>query len=515
MLLALLAVGIVAPVGPVAAQVAPPDRPVTFNKDVAPILQKSCQQCHRPESIAPMSLLTYEQTRPFARAIKQRTQLAYVTGMRGVMPPWLLERNIGIQSIKEDFRLSDESIAILAKWADTGAVEGNPADLPPALSFADNSRWFLGKPDLIAVSPPLAVKGVGPDWWGDVGDASPLPLTEDRYAASAEYKETSDITKSAGALKSTTTADTYPGQGKTSIFVFHHASSSVRRPAEVREEVFDNEIPTGGAFPNHEVGHNGHAFADGAGRLVPAKGIWSFTGAHVHSPGVPGADRNVVLTIGVRLHPKGYKPTFKEANVGLSSSELDVSPESANQRYDAYYVVKQPMELTNFEPHMHAAGMRMCIEAIYEQSVETLDCAGYDHNWVREYSYEENYAPLLPPGTILHSISWFDGSARNGNLIDSRNTTVWGRRSVENMLGTNNRAFFLTEEEYQSELAKRREFLTRTDSWGTLIGCPDCYQVPAKRGDLKPSSRPPAPAATAAKPTAPARSGPAAEATKQ
>ena len=476
-LLALLAVGIVTPAAPVAAQTAPPDRPVTFNKDVAPILQRSCQQCHRPDSIAPMSLLTYQQTRPYARAIKQRTQLAYVTGMRGVMPPWLLERDIGIQDIKDDFRLSDEAIAILAKWADTGAVEGDPADLPLALSFLDNSRWFMGKPDLIVSSPPLLVKGVGPDWWGDVGDAPPLPLTEDRYAVSAEYKETSEITKSTGMLKSTSNADTYPGQGKTSIFVFHHAGSSVRRPAEAREASFDDEIPTGGSFPNHEVGHNGHAFAAAAGRLVPAKGIFSFNGAHVHSPGIPGADRNAVLTLGLRFHPKGYKPTLVEANVGLSSSELNISPESASQRYDAYYVVKQPMELTNFEPHMHAAGMRMCIEAIYASAVETLNCAGYDHNWVREYSYSENAAPLMPPGTILHSIAWFDGSAKNANLIDARNTTVWGRRSVENMLGTNNRAFFLTEEQYQSELAKRREYLTRTDSWDKLIGCPDCYKV--------------------------------------
>src|SRR5262245_50994217 len=85
-LLGLLAVGIMATATPVAAQIPPPDRPVTFSKDVAPILQRSCQQCHRPDSIAPMALLTYEQARPYARAIKQRTQLAYVTGMRGVMP---------------------------------------------------------------------------------------------------------------------------------------------------------------------------------------------------------------------------------------------------------------------------------------------------------------------------------------------------------------------------------------------------------------------------------------------
>src|SRR5437867_10960527 len=100
-LVVLSAVWVVVGAVPAAAQAAS-DRPVTFTKDIAPILQRSCQQCHRPDSIAPMSLLTYQQVRPFARAIKQRTQLAYVPGMRGVMPPWLLETNIGSQQIKED-----------------------------------------------------------------------------------------------------------------------------------------------------------------------------------------------------------------------------------------------------------------------------------------------------------------------------------------------------------------------------------------------------------------------------
>src|SRR5262245_51646443 len=114
------------------------DRPVTFTKDIAPILQRSCQQCHRPDSIAPMSLQTYEQVRPYARAMKLRTSLRYTFGARGVMPPWFIEKDIGIQKFKEDISLSDEDIAAIAKWADSGAPEGNPADLPPARVFADS-----------------------------------------------------------------------------------------------------------------------------------------------------------------------------------------------------------------------------------------------------------------------------------------------------------------------------------------------------------------------------------------
>jgi hypothetical protein len=388
--------------------------------------------------------------------------------MRGVMPPWLLERSIGIQKIQQDFRLSDDEIATIAKWVDSGAPEGNPADLPPPLTFADNARWFFGTPDLIVASPSFLVPGVGPDWWGDIGETPSVEeLTEDRYAERVEYNETSALTKSVGLLKS---SDEAVGQGKTSIFAIHHGGASMRRPGESRAV---------SSIPNHEVGHNGHIFPSEAGRLVPAKGVFMFNGMHIHSPGVPGADRDVVLNVGLKFHPKGYKPKFREGLVNTPRSELVINPYSATQRYDSYFVAEQPVKLLNFEPHMHAAGIRMCIEAIYDLSVETLSCAGYDHNWVRDYRYDENASPLFPKGTILHTMSWFDGTPKNANLIDPRNTTVWGRRSVENMVGVNNYAFLLTEEQYQEELAKRRAYLNRTQGWATLIGCPDCWKMPA------------------------------------
>src|SRR5215813_9473971 len=101
---------------------------VTFTKDIAPILQRSCQSCHRPDSVAPMSLLTYEQVRPWAKEIKERTMRRH---RRGAMPPWFIEKQIGIQRFKDDISLSDAEIAKIAKWVDAGAPRGNPADLPP------------------------------------------------------------------------------------------------------------------------------------------------------------------------------------------------------------------------------------------------------------------------------------------------------------------------------------------------------------------------------------------------
>src|SRR6266498_2544234 len=107
----------------VRAQQAAPAREVTFTKDIAPILQRSCENCHRADGVAPMSLSTYEEARPWARAIKQRTGI----GPRaGVMPPWYVEKNIGIQKFQNDPSLSEAEIATIASWADSGAPMGDP-----------------------------------------------------------------------------------------------------------------------------------------------------------------------------------------------------------------------------------------------------------------------------------------------------------------------------------------------------------------------------------------------------
>ena len=135
---------------------------VSFTKDVAPILQRSCQTCHRPGAIAPMSLLTYEETRPWARAIKQKTE-------NREMPPWYIDRHIGITKFKGDPSLTDAEIATLSAWADGGAPMGNAADMPAPRHFTDLDQWHIGKPDLIIKMPkPFKLPATGPDEFIDV-----------------------------------------------------------------------------------------------------------------------------------------------------------------------------------------------------------------------------------------------------------------------------------------------------------------------------------------------------------
>src|SRR4029453_6842865 len=115
---------------------------VTFTKDIAPILQRSCQSCHRPGQMAPMSLLSFQDVRPWARSIKQR-----VTDR--TMPPWGIDPHVGIQSFKNDPTLRADEIAKIVAWVDAGAPQGNVADMPKPREFDDSDRWHIGKPDLI------------------------------------------------------------------------------------------------------------------------------------------------------------------------------------------------------------------------------------------------------------------------------------------------------------------------------------------------------------------------------
>src|SRR5262249_29233105 len=232
--------------------------------------------------LAPMSLLTYAQVRPYAREMKRRTALRHAPWSHGAMPPWFLDPNIGIQKIKDDNSLSDDEIEMIGKWADAGAPEGNPKDAPPPLKLLAPGEWALGKPDLVLSSPVIYVQAVASDWSGSFGK-SPIPLTEDRYAKSAEFHEIDSTTN-----KFAKTEGAYNGRT-----VIHHATTSISGPDQAEEEEIEGEnTATGiGALPIHEVGRNGDVFPEDAGKLLPAGGFINWGSMHIHSAGVPGSER--------------------------------------------------------------------------------------------------------------------------------------------------------------------------------------------------------------------------------
>jgi mono/diheme cytochrome c family protein len=434
--------------GPATASAAPE---VTFTRDIAPILQRSCQQCHNPDGGAPMPLRTYEEVRPYARAIKTRTGMG---PHAGVMPPWFVEKNIGIQHYKSDPSLSDEEIARIARWVDSGAPRGNPADMPAAAKEAavGADGWVLGTPDLVVKSPEVFVPAVAPDKWGSIG-LVPTGITEDRYVSSVEVREINDIphgenTKTVGGR-----------------FVFHHMTYQSLVPGQ-REG--------GTSWPIHEIGRNADQFPQSAGRLLAANSVLDLNASHIHAN---GHDTQAHLEFGFKFFPPGYKPKYRRSPALLGNgNDLDVKPNTPNQEIHAYATLTEHTKIIAFEPHLHAPGVRMCLEAIWGMNVQQLTCVGYDHNWVKQYIYDDDYAPLLPKGTILHLIGFLDTTAANKNPADPRNWAGGGRRSIANMFIDLGYSVTLTEAQFQEEMAARRAKMKSRNDYD--IGCPLCWAPP-------------------------------------
>lgn len=428
---------------------------VTFTKDVVPILQRSCQRCHRDHGVAPMALIEYDDVRRYARRI------VYKTGLRdraGAMPPWYVEKDIGIQHFKDDFSLNDEEIAVLAAWEAMRAPMGDPEDAPPPLVFDDGVSWTAGEPDLIVRLQDFTVLGGQPDWWGNI-EATPTGLTEDRYVKSVEVREVNDYDPS-GAR------ETVGGR-----FVFHHMIYSTRAVGG------GNPFAPTTTWPVHEVGRNPDIFDPEGGRLLRAGTSIVSNSLHLHSN---GRDTKAHLEIGFRFHPEDYKPKYRGASLGLGNAiDIDIKSGEKDQELHAYTVLNQHTKIVTFEPHLHAPGSRMCLEAIWGYTVETISCVGYDHNWVRGYAFEDNYQPLLPKGTVLHITGYMDNTPGNTNLSDTRNWQGSGNRSVSNMFIDLGMRLSMNDEQFQQEMEDRRRILNLNVN-DHVIGCPLCMVIPGR-----------------------------------
>ena len=432
------AVVIVATTG-LTAQTSATQSSPTFTKDVVPILQRACQRCHRPNSMGPMSLVTYEDVRPWARSVKQRV-------VQREMPPWHIDRTVGIQRFKDDPSLSDEEIATIAAWVDAGAPQGNAADMPPAVAWGDADR-FSFEPDLIVqLREDITLPDFGSDQWLNV-PMEDTGLTEDRYIQMAEIK---------------------PLRGTA---VVHHANAIARRGRG------DGEIGPGEGSPHlveYAVGKAGEHYPEGSGKLLAA-GSQLVMNLHLHPI---GEETKVNTALGLKLYPSGYTPKRVQFSrvfpfpSQMEQDEIDIPPGESNARTDSYHRVEQPMLITAFQPHLHNRGKRQCLEAIYPRSPsapwpesqggpyrvrpELISCADFQFNWHLQYTYEDDVQPLIPTGTILHLISWHDNSAANRGNPDPTAWVGFGQRSIDEMALMWLEYSYLTDEEYEAALRTRR-----------------------------------------------------------
>ena len=402
---------------------------VTFTKDVAPIFQERCQICHRPGTFAPMSLMTYEDARPWAKSIKEKVLMRE-------MPPWHIDKNVGVQRFSNDISLSDEEIAVIVKWVDAGAAKGNPADMPPARKFEEKETFQVGQPDIIINLPKdVVVKAKAPDQWPDI--LVDPGLTEDRYIKAVQIIPTKG----------------FP--------VIHHIRTSIVEPNdETRHsgklDDTDGSLDVGeqGVFLNeYAIGKKGDVFPDGSGRLIKAGTKINFQ-LHLHST---GTETPTYVALGLKFYPRGYVPNHVISSTTVSVNEIDLRPNTANVRSDGYLTLAKPARLLSFQPHMHNRGKAECLEAIYPTGkTEMLSCARFYFNWHINYVYHDDAAPLLPAGTVLHSISWHDNTAANKFNPDPDAQITWGQRTVDEMGSAWLSWYYMSDQDYKKETEKRK-----------------------------------------------------------
>ena len=402
---------------------AVPDQ-VTFSKDVAPIFERSCQNCHRDGSIAPMSLITYQDSRPWARSIKEKV-------VRKQMPPWHIDRNVGISKFKDDPSLSDEEIAIISKWVDQGSPEGNAADMPAPRVFSDLDKWHIGKPDLIVSMPkPYKLKATGQDEYYDI-DVDP-GFKEDMYVSAIETK---------------------PDSG---FKVVHHADTNLIEDPE--------DDPIGLFLNEYAVGKNADIFPQEAGRLIKAGSKLHFN-LHLHPDGI---ETPVSVSVGFKLFPKGVTPKYVAFTQHMGDvADLDI-PAGQIARSDGYFRLPKPAVLSAFQPHFHTRGKAMCMESIYPDvrpdsarpgpaRTETLSCVSdYQFGWSITYPYAEEVEPLLPAGTVIHVTTWHDNTDNNKHNPNPKNWVGYGQRTIDEMSFAWVSLFYLDDADYQERLQARK-----------------------------------------------------------
>jgi hypothetical protein len=380
---------------------------VTFHKDVLPILQANCQSCHRPGEVAPMSLLTYAEARPWAKAIK-----AAVVARR--MPPWFADPKVG--HFKNIRWLSDAEIQKLAAWADSGAPEGNPKDAPPPLKF--ESGWNI-KPDLVITMPkPFKLPATGTINYKFVLVKTNFP--EDMWISAAEMR---------------------PGDPA----VLHHGKVWVRPPGStwmeraVPGEAYENEtqryyIGRNAVEEGNDIlgkfnpGLGAQRFdVEGAAKFVP-KGSDLVFELHYTTSGKETEDASKLGLVLAKQPPQ--KRYYFHA--GPTALNLAIPPRDGNAEVVSELTVEHDMKLVYAQPHMHLRGKDFEMRVIYPTGESQTVLKGvWNFEWQLGYEFEKPI--LLPRGSRLVAISHFDNSANNRFNPDPNELVVWGPQNWDEM----------------------------------------------------------------------------------
>ena len=413
----------------------------TYSKHIAPIFREKCEACHRPGYIAPMSLQTYAEVRPWARSIKNRVADRQ-------MPPWHIDKSVGIQDFENDRSLSNAEIAMVGRWVDNGAPQGDVADLPAPAVFADDDVWnfadqFGGPPDLIIKSTPYTMPALAQDrWWKPEVTTG---LTEDRWVRAIEMRPS-----------------TVDGRKIT-----HHALARLQQEEE--DDALGAAADVGpGILMEWAVGKQGEVMRENSGKLLKADSsiVWDI---HYHAVGEEITD---VVELGLYLYPKGQEPKHRQVlsaftTIEGGSDHLSIPPNQVTMT-ENYHVLKQNGRVENYQPHMHLRGKGMQMTAILPDGDKRVlsRVSNFNFNWHNNYVYADDAAPLLPKGTVLHIKSWYDNTSANRANPDPNQWVGYGDRTVDEMGHAWVNVTYMDDEDFAAAVAEREAKLGATSDDG-------------------------------------------------
>ncbi|HLK69392.1 MAG TPA: cytochrome c [Bryobacteraceae bacterium] len=382
---------------------------VTFARDIAPIFQEKCQECHRKGTAAPMSLVSYEETRPWAKSIKQRV-------ITRNMPPWHLDKTVGIQHFQNDRSLTDPQIATIVRWVDAGAPEGDSKEMPPPKQWPSDQGWQLaklyGEPDLVLKSESYTMPAHGQDTW--FKPYTEVPITEPRWVRAVEIRPST-----AAGRK-----------------IMHHVLAYLyQEEPGTTPAAGAGGMANAGLLMEWAIGKSFDIYRPNTGKLLlPGSHIsWEL---HLHAVGEQIRDQ---AELAVYFYPKGETPKYRTRLTLFNAypntgSALDIPPNTVAES-QGYHVLPQAARLENFQPHMHLRGKAMALEAILpDGSRQMLSYVNnFNFNWMNNYIYADDDAPVLPKGTIIHVTAWHDNTRANPHNPDPDQWVGFGDRTVDEM----------------------------------------------------------------------------------
>ena len=416
---------------------AEPAATPTFTKDVARIFQAKCESCHRPDSIAPMSLITYEDAYPRRGLIRDRVATRQ-------MPPWHLDKTVGIKEYKYDRSLSDSQIDTIIRWIDGGAPKGDPKDMPTAMKWPTEQGWNFttlfgqAEPDLVIKSTPYTQKAGAQDaWWKP---SVPTGLTEARWVRAIEIRPSSV-------------------KGRK---IVHHAIARLQQSeanAQADDPATANTAApvgpaTGGTFMEWAVGKQGEIMRPNSGKLMlPGSRInWD-----IHfSDGKEDVTDTVEL--GIYFYPKGQEPKYRQYLELWSAGETDIAPNEVKMT-QATRTMSRAGRIESMQPHMHLRGQAMMLEAIMpgtnQRQILTY-VNNFNFNWHNSYVYADDVAPLLPKGTTIIVTAWHDNTTAKKSNPDPNQYVGYGDRTVDEMNHAWVNVTYMSDEDYEAEVKARQ-----------------------------------------------------------